>query len=71
VQETGAAVINGAMTTLIAAFFLAGSATYVFMTFFFALFFVVVGGAFHGLIVLPVMMSILNPAPNVAIKSGR
>lgn len=68
VQETGAPVINGAMSTLIAAFFLAGSGSYVFITFFFALLIVVLAGAFQGLIVLPVLMAIFKPAPHVEVR---
>ena len=68
VQETGAPVINGAMSTLIAAFFLAGSGSYVFLTFFFALLIVVLAGAFQGLVVLPVLMAIFQPAPHVEVR---
>lgn len=60
-QETGAAVVNGAMSTLIAALCLSGSGSYVFMTFFYALLFIVVCGAFQGLVVLPVLLDIFQP----------
>ena len=55
-QLTGSAVVNGVLSTLIAALCLAGSGTYVFITFFFALLFIVLCGAFSGLVVLPVLL---------------
>jgi hypothetical protein len=45
VQETGGAVVNGAISTLIAALCLSGSGSYVFLTFFYALVVVVLAGA--------------------------
>lgn len=44
-QETGGAVVNGAISTLIAALCLSGSASYVFVTFFYALLVIVLAGA--------------------------
>ena len=66
-QETGAPVINGATSTLIAALFLVASGSYVFETFFQALVTVVLAGALQGLVVLPVLMSIFAPAPHVDV----
>ena len=63
-QLTGSAVVNGVLSTLIAALCLAGSGTYVFITFFFALLFIVLCGAFSGLVVLPVLLDIFQPAPH-------
>eukprot|EP00892_Ulva_mutabilis_P011129 jgi/Ulvmu1/8389/UM042_0096.1 len=60
-QETGAAVVNGATSTLIAALCLSGSGSYVFITFFYALLFIVLCGAFQGLVVLPVLLDIFQP----------
>lgn len=68
-QTTGAAVFNGAMSTLIAALFLSGSGSYVFVTFFYALLFIVIFGAFHGLVVLPVMLDILKPPYNATVSN--
>lgn len=68
VQRTGAAVVNGVLSTLIAALCLAGSGTYVFITFFFALLFIVLCGAFSGLVVLPVLLDIFQPAPHSSIE---
>lgn len=66
--DTGAPVINGATSTIIAALFLVASGSYVFQTFFKALLTVVLAGAFQGLIVLPVLMSIFAPAPHVEVN---
>lgn len=68
-QETGAAVINGAISTLIAALCLSGSGSYVFVTFFYALLFIVLCGAFQGLIVLPVLLDIFRPAAHIDVLS--
>lgn len=64
VQQTGVAVINGAISTLIAALCLSGSGSYVFVTFFYALLFIVILGAIQGLVVLPVLLDIFRPAPH-------
>jgi integral membrane sensor domain MASE1 len=66
-QETGGAVINGAVSTLIATLCLAGSASFVFQTFFFALLFTILGSAFSGLAVLPVLMAIFQPKPHAEV----
>lgn len=66
-QQTGVAVVNGAFSTLIAALCLAGSGSYVFITFFYALLFIVLCGAFQGLIVLPVLLDIFRPAAHAEI----
>ena len=65
VQQTGVAVINGAISTLIAALCLSGSGSYVFVTFFYALLFIVLLGALQGLVVLPVLLDIFRPAPHL------
>lgn len=70
-QTTGAAVINGAISTLIAALCLSGSGSYVFVTFFYALLFIVLCGAFQGLVVLPVMLDIFKPPYNVLVNHGK
>jgi Patched family len=67
-QTTGSAVVNGAISTLIAALCLSGSASYVFLTFFFALLFIVLAGAFQGLVVLPVMLDLCRPAYHVTVQ---
>lgn len=69
VQQTGAAVVNGALSTLIAALCLSGSGSYVFLTFFYALLFIVLCGAFSGLVVLPVLLDTFQPAPHSEVVS--
>ena len=61
-QQTGAAVLNGVLSTLIAALCLSGSESYAFITFFYSLLFIVIFGAFQGLVVLPVLLAIFRPA---------
>jgi len=61
--EIGPAVVHGGMSTFLAFVFLAGSESYVFSTFFKLFFLVVVFGLFHGLVYLPVLMSLVGPKP--------
>ena len=60
-------MVNGAMSTLIAALCLAGSGSYVFITFFYSLLFIVICGAFQGLVVLPVLLDLFQPAPHAEV----
>ena len=57
----GVAVINGAFSTFLAVLLLGGSKSYVFVTFFRQLFLCIVFGLSHGLILLPVLMSLAAP----------
>ena len=57
----GVAVLNGAFSTFLAVLLLGGSQSYVFVTFFRQLFLCIVFGLTHGLILLPVLMSIAAP----------
>jgi hypothetical protein len=59
----GAAVFNGAFSTFLAVAVLGGSQSYVFITFFRQLFLCITLGLSHGLILLPVLMSLVNPKP--------
>lgn len=59
--------MNGALSTFIAALCLSGSDSYVFITFFYALLFIVLCGAFQGLVVLPVMLDFFQPLYNVPV----
>jgi hypothetical protein len=59
----GVAVLNGAISTFLAVLLLSGSRSYVFITFFRQLFLCILFGLTHGLILLPVLMSIANPKP--------
>ena len=58
----GPAVLNGGISTFLAFVLLAGSKSHVFGTFFKIFFLVVTFGLFQGLVVLPVLLSILGPS---------
>lgn len=55
-------MFNGAFSTLLAVMMLVGARSYVFETFFRALFLTVVFGMGQGLLLLPVLLSWANPA---------
>ena len=60
--EMGPAVLNGGLSTLIAFILLAGSDSHVFSVFFRIFLLVIIFGLFHGLILLPVLLSFIGPA---------
>jgi len=62
-EDMGVAVWNGAISTFVAILVLASSSSYVFTTFFKQLFLCISFGLAHGLIFLPVLLSLLKPAP--------
>ena len=66
--DMGPAVLNGGISTLIAFILLAGSESHVFSVFFRVFLLVVVFGLFHGLILLPVILSLIGPAPYLNSK---
>lgn len=59
--EMGPAVFNGGFSTFLAFALLMTSASYIFKTFFKIFFLVVVFGLFHGLVFLPVILSLIGP----------
>lgn len=61
VRHIGAAVAYGAGSTLVALSMLVFSEAYVFMTFFKIFFLVILFGLWHGLLLLPVVLSLLGP----------
>ncbi|XP_071520862.1 patched domain-containing protein 3-like [Panulirus ornatus] len=63
VRDMGPPVINGAFSTFLAFIFLANSDSHVFLSFFKIFFGVFVFGVFHGLVFLPVLLSLIGPAP--------
>ena len=69
-ENMGVAVLNGAFSTFLAVLLLGGSQSYVFITFFRQLFLCIVFGLAHGLLLLPVLMSIVNPKPYAAGALG-
>ncbi|ROT76742.1 hypothetical protein C7M84_004656 [Penaeus vannamei] len=62
VAKIGPAVLNGGFSTFLAFVFLANSDSHVFMTFFKIFFAVVLYGLLHGLVFLPVLLSLIGPA---------
>merc|ERR1711915_186287 len=62
----GPAVLNGGISTLLAFILLAFSESYIFLSFFKIFFLICVFGLFHGLISLPVILSLLGPRSQVA-----
>ena len=62
IVDMGVAVLNGGFSTLLAFILLAGSDSHVFSVFFKIFLLVVMFGLFHGLILLPVVLSLIGPA---------
>lgn len=67
--DMGTPVCHGAMSTFIAVVVLSTSASYVFISFFRQLFLATVLGCGHGLIVLPVLLSMFGPVPTGVEKA--
>lgn len=63
-KNIGPAVLNGGLSTFIAFILLANSKSHVFITFFKIFLLVVVFGLYQGLVLLPVILSIIGPRPN-------
>ena len=61
--KIGPAVFHGGFSTFLAFVALAGSNSYVFLSFFKVLFLVVIFGLYHGLAFLPVLLSLVGPKP--------
>jgi len=62
VKTIGMAVLNGGVTTFLALFFCSFSSAHVFQTFFKVFSLTVTFGLFHGLVLLPALLSIMGPA---------
>ncbi|CAB3372453.1 Hypothetical predicted protein [Cloeon dipterum] len=63
IRETGPAVWNGGISTLLALSVLADSDAHVFIAFFKIFLLVVVFGLFNGIVLLPVLLSLIGPKP--------
>ena len=61
--EMGPAVFNGGFSTFLAFSILMVSESFVFKVFFKIFFLVVLFGLFHGLVFLPVVLSLIGPPP--------
>ena len=59
--DMGPAVLNGGLSTLIAFILLLSSDSYFFLTFFKIFFLTVLFGVWHGLVLLPVLLSLVGP----------
>ena len=70
-RNIGPAVFNGGFSTFLAFILLAGSQSHVFISFFKIFFLVVSFGLFHGLIFLPVFLSLIGPASHREIVDSR
>jgi len=67
-EEMGQAVLNGAISTFLAVCLLSLSSSYIFVVFFKSFFMTCVFGAAHALILMPVIMSFIAPAPLASAK---
>jgi len=67
--DMGTPVCHGAMSTFIAIVVLAGSKSYVFISFFRQLFLATVLGAGQGMLLLPVLLTLMGPLPRGPLKS--
>ncbi|XP_059488991.1 protein patched homolog 2-like [Neocloeon triangulifer] len=70
VKQIGPAVFNGGFSTFLAFILLADSDSHVFSTYFKIFFLVVVFGLFHGLVFLPVVLSLVGPAPYAQVEEA-
>merc|ERR1712048_1536590 len=61
--DTGAAVLNGGISTFLATMALAASKSYVFRVLFQTFFLTVVLGLAHGMILLPILLAFVGPQP--------
>eukprot|EP00092_Neocalanus_flemingeri_P063022 GFUD01076156.1.p1 GENE.GFUD01076156.1~~GFUD01076156.1.p1 ORF type:complete len:598 (-),score=161.58 GFUD01076156.1:7-1800(-) len=61
VESIGPAVFNGGVTTFLALVLLGGSTSHTFLSFFKVFVLTVVFGLFHGLLLLPVLLSVVGP----------
>lgn len=71
VTHIGAAVLYGGLSTILGLAMLAGSDAYVFTAFFRIFLLVIVFGLFHGIVLLPVILSIVGPPPHKSDNSNK
>uniref|UniRef100_A0A061RV36 Niemann-Pick C1 protein n=2 Tax=Tetraselmis sp. GSL018 TaxID=582737 RepID=A0A061RV36_9CHLO len=69
-KDMGTAVMNGVSSTWIAVMLLAGSGSYVFSTFFKALFLCTTLGMVHSLVLLPVVLTLVKPRSVATLTSS-
>ena len=68
--DMGPAVLNGGVSTLIAFILLLSSDSYFFLTFFKIFFLTVLFGVWHGLVLLPVLLSLFGPEAYLSARSS-
>merc|ERR1719370_423997 len=68
VESIGPAVLNGGVTTFLALVLLSGSTSHTFLTFFKVFVLTVVFGLFHGLVLLPVLLSLVGPEMELGLE---
>ena len=72
VEEMGVAVVHGAVSTFLAVLVLSASKSYIFVIFFKQFFGICLFGALHGLLLLPVLLSLIGPDPvDVGARTDR
>ena len=64
-ENIAPAVLNGGVSTMLAFVLLANSKSYVFLTFFKVFVLTVLFGLFHGLVLFPVILSLIGPLSSV------
>jgi len=69
--DMGPAVLNGGVSTLIAFILLLSSDSYFFLTFFKIFFLTVLFGVWHGLVLLPVLLSLIGPEAYLSARSSK
>lgn len=62
-QDIGGEVLNGAFTTWLAIIMMAGAKHYIFTTIYKMFFALIVFAIWHGVVFLPVVMSLIGPPP--------
>jgi len=67
--KIGPAVLNGGITTFLALVLLGASTSHIFITFFKVFVLTVLFGLFHGLVFLPVLLSLVGPVENLEKQS--
>lgn len=63
IVEMGPPVFNGGLSTLLAFVLLASSQVHIFVVFFRVFFLVVMFGLYNGLVLMPVVLSLIGPKP--------
>jgi len=71
VLHIGAAVMYGGASTILALAVLANSEAYTYRSFFRIFFLVIIFGLFHGIVLLPVILSVLGPTPYDKIDKNK